>query len=99
MLPAWSNYLDAAPETGWEPVVRAHFEATARILAAIPGSKADFAYAPGKWTVRQVIGHILVSQRVFVSRAVFVARGETQPLPGYDENAYARDWPAKDVPL
>ncbi len=99
MIPAWSNYLDAAPEAGWEPVVRAHLEATAKALGALPEAKADFAYAPGKWTVRQVLGHLLVSQRIFVARAVVVARGEAQPLPGYDEKAYARDWPAADVSL
>lgn len=99
MIPAWNNYLDAAPEAGWEPVVRAHLDATAQVLAALPEAKADFAYAPGKWTVRQLVGHILVSQRIFVARAIVVARGETQPLPGYDENAYARDWPAAGVSL
>lgn len=99
MIPAWSNYLDAAPEKGWEPVVRAHLEATSRTLAALPADKAGHSYALGKWAVRQVVGHILVSQRVFVSRAVVVARGEAQPLPGYDENLYARDWPVGNVPL
>ena len=106
-LPAWSNYLDAAPEKGWEPVVRSHLSATARALvtisaalsAALPDDKADHAYAAGRWTVRQVVGHILVSQRVFVGRAIVVARGEIQSLPGYDENAYALGWPTADVPF
>lgn len=98
-IPAWSHYLDAAPEKGWEAAARAHLEGTARMMAALPADKAGHAYAPGKWTVRQVVGHILVSQRVFIGRAIVVARGETQPLPGYDENAYALGWPGEDVAL
>jgi uncharacterized damage-inducible protein DinB len=98
-LPAWSNYLDAAPETGWQSHVLAHLKTLAAALAALPADKAGYAYGPGKWTVAQVVGHVLVSQRVFVSRAVAVARGETQSLPGYDENLYARDWPAPGARL
>jgi len=98
-VPPWTNYLDAAPETGWEAPLRAHLAATSRFLAALSEERAGYAYAPGKWTVRQVVGHVLVSQRVFVSRAVVVARGETKALPGYDENAYARDWPPEAVGL
>ncbi|HEX2611995.1 MAG TPA: DinB family protein [Fibrobacteria bacterium] len=98
-IPAWTNYLDEVPESGWQAVVRAHLTFTSAAVAALPADKATYAYAPGKWTVAQLVGHVLVSQRVFVSRAVVVARGETQPLPGYDENAYALGWPADDIPL
>ena len=98
-LPPWTDYLDAAPETGWEAPLRAHLAATGRFLASLPHDRAGYAYAPGKWTVRQVVGHVLISHRVFVSRAVAVARGETKALPGYDENLYARDWPPEAVGL
>lgn len=96
---AWSNYLDAVPAAGWQPRVLAHLRTVSAVLASLPAEKSGYAYAPGKWTVNQLVGHVLVSQRVFVSRAVFVARGETQPLPGYDENAYAHGWPGAGVPL
>ena len=76
-----------------------HLTGMSHFLAAIPEDKAGFAYAPEKWTVRQLIGHIWVSQRVFVTRAVAIARGETQSLPGYDENLYAQGWPGTDVTL
>ncbi len=80
----------------------AFFEHHSRVSAhfgALPESKADFAYAPGKWTVRQVAGHILVSNRIHMTRAICIARGEIQPLPGFDENAYADNWPRARVPL
>jgi len=79
-------------------VVR-HFEEVAKILAGLPPENAGYAYAEGKWTVRQVVGHILIAHRIFVTRAICVARGEQKPLPGFDENGYASNWPPQSVGL
>jgi hypothetical protein len=51
-------------------------------------AKGDFAYAPGKWTVKEVIGHICDTERIFAYRALRFARGDSTELPGFDENAY-----------
>lgn len=61
---------------------------TAMLLAATPESLAGHRYAPGKWTVREVVGHITDGERVFAYRALRVGRGDTTPLPGFDENLY-----------
>jgi uncharacterized damage-inducible protein DinB len=50
--------------------------------------KADYAYAPGKWTVKELIGHIIDSERVFVYRLMCFARGEQHALPGFEEDDY-----------
>ena len=50
--------------------------------------KADFAYSPGKWTIRQLIGHIIDTERILVYRLTCFARAETQALPGFDEDEY-----------
>jgi uncharacterized damage-inducible protein DinB len=102
VLPRWEPYLDLVPADGLDGRLKRHLETvtdTVEALAARLDPSAGEAYAPGKWTVRQVIGHMLVSHRIFVSRAVCIARGETQYLPGYDENVYATDWPNATVSL
>jgi len=45
-------------------------------------------YAPGKWTVKEVIGHLIDDERIFAYRALCVARGDARPLPGFEENDY-----------
>lgn len=45
-------------------------------------------YAPGKWTVKEVIGHLIDDERIFAYRALYVARRDMRPLPGFEENEY-----------
>jgi len=93
------HYMVEAPlESLYDKVAR-HTEETAKILAGLPPEKADLAYAEGKWTVRQLVGHILVAHRIFVTRAVCASRGEQKPLPGFDENSYALNWPPESIGL
>jgi uncharacterized damage-inducible protein DinB len=93
------GYIQSVPAEGLIARLVSHLEGMSALFAALPEEKADYAYAPGKWTVRQLVGHLLISQRVFVTRAVRIARGETQALTGYDENLYAEGWPGEDAPL
>jgi hypothetical protein len=58
-------------------------------LAAVPADRAGFRYAPGKWSVREVVMHLSDVERIMAYRALRVARGDATPLPGFDENAYA----------
>lgn len=50
--------------------------------------KADYAYAPGKWTIKELLGHIIDTERILVYRLLCFARGEKAPLPGFDEDDY-----------
>jgi uncharacterized damage-inducible protein DinB len=58
-------------------------------LNSIPSSKADYAYADGKWTVKQLLQHMIDAERIFAHRALWFARKSPAPLSGFDENAYA----------
>jgi hypothetical protein len=59
------------------------------LLASISNDRFDVAYAEGKWTLREMVQHVNDTERIFGYRALALARGEKQPLPGFDENKYA----------
>lgn len=50
--------------------------------------KADYTYAPGKWTIKEIFGHIIDTERILVYRLTCIARGEVQHLPGFEEDDY-----------
>lgn len=51
-------------------------------------AKAEYAYAPGKWTIKEMMGHIIDTERIFSYRITAFARGEKQPLPGFEQDDY-----------
>ena len=59
------------------------------VLGRLDESTAGHRYAPGKWSVRQVVGHLSDAERIFAMRALCLARGERAALPTFDEDAYA----------
>jgi hypothetical protein len=58
------------------------------LLEKIPVSKIDYAYATGKWTVKELLQHIIDAERVFSYRIIRLARLDPTPLPGFDENTW-----------
>jgi uncharacterized damage-inducible protein DinB len=58
------------------------------LLSEIPEEKEQYSYAEGKWTVKEVIGHMVDTERIMTCRALCIARGEQQELPRFDENEY-----------
>jgi hypothetical protein len=87
--PAFQAYIDRVPDGD----VLAHLErqgrATGVTFAVVSDAKGNHAYAPGKWTVKRVLQHVVDGERLFGYRAMCIARGETASLPGFDENLYA----------
>jgi hypothetical protein len=79
---------DALRESPADAYAR-HAEICSAFLGSLPGDKAGHRYAEGKWSVREVVGHMADADLVFLYRLVSIARGETKPLPGFDENGYA----------
>jgi len=85
----FERYVSLVPEGDVLPVLRKQVGAVQMACASLSEERAGFRYAPGKWSVRQVLGHIIDTERVFGYRALCIARGEVLSLHSFDENAYA----------
>lgn len=57
-------------------------------LSQIPANKHDYKYLPDKWTIKEVLSHLIDAERIFAYRALRIARNDTTPLAGFDENEY-----------
>lgn len=87
--PFYKNYVQL---TEGDDVIAALNQSWDRLgfwLSQVPEEEMNFAYAPDKWTVAQMFQHLIDTERIFAFRALSIARGEQQPLPGFDENSYA----------
>ncbi len=87
--PYYAAYIDAVDSDDVLAALAEQRDDVLELLRTLDPAVGDHRYAPGKWTLKQVLQHVLDSERIFSVRALCIARGETQSLPGFDENAYA----------
>lgn len=85
----YAGYISKVPDSGPARVLADQI-ATFEALRSLPDDKGNFAYGDGKWTVKEVLGHIADAERVFSYRLTRIARGDQTPLAGFDENAWAK---------
>ena len=69
-------------------LIRVQQDKTKKFLAAIPEEKALLRYAPGKWQLKEVAGHVCDTERILACRILRISRRDRTPLPGFDENTY-----------
>ncbi|MDB5103572.1 MAG: DinB family protein [Fibrobacteres bacterium] len=87
--PFWNNYVKGGDDPA-DPLAafKDHAEICGTYFASLPEGRTAYRYAPEKWSVKQVVGHITDANLIFLYRMVSIGRGETKALPGFDENAY-----------
>lgn len=84
----YASYVAAVPDGDlFQALDRTH-EDTVRWLREVPAEREEFRYAEGKWSVKEVIGHLADAERVFAHRMLRFARADATPLPPFDENLY-----------
>ncbi len=88
--PFYEGYVSRVPEGDIIEIARGQIAETMSLLETIDEERSNFAYAAGKWTVKQVVSHMADAERVFAYRALRFGRGDATPVPGFDENVYAR---------
>lgn len=87
--PFYKNYVKQIDETDVIQALRLSGARTQILIHSIPDAKADFRYAEGKWSIRELICHMMDAERIFAYRALRFARHDKTPLPGWGENDYA----------
>lgn len=87
--PSFQVYISKADDTDVVKALRRNTKEFRKLLESIPAKKRQYAYAEGKWTIQEVLQHIIDAERVFVYRALTFARRDATLLPGFDENSWA----------
>ena len=96
----YRDYVDRVGEGNILDLLSAQGKATEALLRSIDDERANATYAPGKWTIKEVVGHLVDVERVFAYRALCFARKEPAPQPGFDQDAYvkAADFNRRSLP-
>jgi uncharacterized damage-inducible protein DinB len=84
----YQRYVDLAPEDDIVAALDAQSHETSRLLESLTEQQASNRYAPDKWSVKQLLGHVTDAERIFAYRALCVGRGETKPLPGFEQEGF-----------
>ncbi|MBC5839368.1 DinB family protein [Flavobacterium muglaense] len=86
--PFFAGYVNAAANTNLIEELEICLHEFIRFVQDIPMDKFDYRYAEGKWTIKEIIQHIIDTERIFAYRALRISRNDKTPLPGFDENDY-----------
>ncbi len=89
-FPAFAfNYIKLVDADNPTHAVNKYADSILSFFQGIPAGKIDYRYAEGKWTIKEMLQHLIDAERVFSYRALCLARHDKTPLPGFDENDYA----------
>lgn len=97
--PHMERYTRLVPEADLAPVLEEQLAALSGLLSGLDDATARSRHAPFSWSIKQVLGHLTDTERVFAYRALSFARGDSTPLPGFDENAYVANADFDAIPL
>lgn len=95
----YANYVSLVEETDIISVLQNQPEELQKLLAGISVEKENFRYAEGKWSFRELLGHIIDGERVFSYRVLRISRGDQTPLAGFEENFYVANSNFNNRPL
>lgn len=84
----YGKYVSLVPEGDVVDTLSTQLGETLALLRSIPESRAGHAYEPGKWSIRQLVGHVIDGERIFAYRALAIARGDRASLPGMEQDEY-----------
>ena len=97
--PFYAGYVALVPETDILAALDSQVGEIRRLAGSVPAEREGYRYAEGKWSIRQVLGHLVDGERIFGYRAFCISRGEQAALPSFDENQYVAAAGSDSIPL
>lgn len=87
----YTHYIDLVPEGNILEIFEKQSSITHEFLSSIPEELGDHTYAFGKWSIKDIVGHLVDTERIFSSRALRIARRDKQSLPGFEQDDYVKN--------
>ncbi len=84
----FEKYISLVPDRDIVATLARQIESAMSLLGGLSEAQGELRYAPGKWSVKEVVGHLIDAERIFAHRALRFARKDATPLPSFDENSY-----------
>ena len=97
--PYFRQYTDLVPDGDVLGLLETQIEETLSLFSGLSDEAARARYEEGKWSVKEVLGHLIDSERIFALRALWFARGDPTPQPGFDQDDYMKTAGYNDRPL
>src|SRR5271169_1750702 len=89
----YGKYISLVPGNDILTILRDQADQTVSLFGSVSAEKADYRYAPGKWSIKEVLGHINDTERIFSYRALRISRNDRTPIEGYEQDDYVREGP------
>ena len=89
-LPYYGRYISLVPDGQILSLLSSQLDDTLALLRHIPESQAGFRYAPDKWSIKELVGHVIDTERIFAYRALRFGRGDSTELSGFEQDDYVR---------
>ena len=90
LAPYYERYVQLVPAGNIIETLKNQLNQSTSLLRAISPEQSDFRYAPDKWNIKELLGHLIDTERIFAYRALRFARADETPLPGYDQDSYVQ---------
>ena len=84
----YEKYVALVPSGDFLEILQEQRRELTRLLSPLTEQQAEFRYAPGKWSIKEILGHINDAERIFAYRLLRIARGDQTPLPGFEQDNY-----------
>jgi DinB superfamily len=97
--PYYDRYISLIPGSDIVATLASQLPKTVALLSARSEQEGELRYAPGKWSVKEALGHVIDTERVMAYRALRIARNDRTPMEGFEQDDYVRDGPYSDLRL